>query len=105
MAMDPKKFALLERKMLDHKQRTRIPLRSVQNAKNILDYVAAHVERSGDNIYISVMDEGPTNVHSLRFNAVAAMNMAVDVLEAVKDLFPDVLRIEARRMPPKEEQH
>jgi hypothetical protein len=104
MAMDPKKRMALEAKIQDHRTRTRIPHGSVLNAK-IREYVAVQVERHGEDIYLSAIEEGPTRVDGLKLNAVAAMQMAADVLEAVKDLFPDTLTIETIRTLPKGELH
>ena len=100
MAMDPKKRIDLEAKIQDCRNRVRIPRGSVLNARNpIREYVAVQVERHGEDIYLSAIEEerNTVKVSSLKLNAVAAMQMAVDVLEAVKDLFPDTLQIEAMR--------
>jgi hypothetical protein len=106
--MDLKKRMALEAKIQDYRKRIRAPRASALDGK-ILEYILVHVERHGEDIYLSAMDEGPKgapkHVHSLKLNAVTAMQMAADVLEAVKDLFPDTLQIEAIRTLPKGELH
>ena len=63
--------------------------------------------RDGDDIYLAAINEGHKNVARLRINAVAALNMALNVLEALKEVFPGTLEIEPiqRPVPPKGRQH
>jgi hypothetical protein len=106
MPMSPKKRAALETKMTDHLNRVRISPTGIRNA-GAAERVAVKVMRDGEDIYLAAIDEGPKNVAGLRINAVAALNMALNVLEALKEIFPGTLQIEAIQhpVPPKGQQH
>ena len=96
--MDQKQRAAFEAKLLDHKSRVRIPPASLRNAQT-QEFVAANVDLQGDMILIALMDEGPKKVVAIRLNAVAATQMAMDILEYSAHIFPGEIQLAPQGEP------
>lgn len=105
MAMDPLKRAKLEADLLDHMRRTRsINVETIVNGKPV-EYVAARSYIQGEMVYFAAMDEGPDEIFVFKMNAVAAVAMAIHVLEIAQSLFPDSVELNVQLTPPRLKQH
>jgi len=70
------------------------------------EFVSARIELQNEEVYIALIQDGPKGVTPIKLNAVAAMNLAANILQTVKPIFPDTLKVvEIDHSPPRGDQH
>jgi hypothetical protein len=70
------------------------------------EYASAKIHLHEENIYVALIADEPKSVLAIKLNAVAAMNLSLNILKNVRPIFPDILPdIVIEHTPPKDGQH